>query len=299
MKFENLLQTIGNTPLVKLNRLNINKNVNLYVKLEGQNLGGSVKDRAALYMVEQAEKCGNLRLGKIILEATSGNMGIALSVVGAQKGYRVVIVMSEGMSEERKTTLRALGAQLILTPKELGTKGAIVKARELLKTNPELYWFSDQFNNPENYLAHYHGIANEIFSEIDHVDVLIAGIGTAGTIAGLAKKFKEVSPNTKIIGVIPPPGYKIQGIQNPKKDFSGLVYDSVLLGKEMEVSDKEAYATVRRAAKTEGLLLGMSSGAVLTVALQMIGNIRKGNIVAVLADRGEKYLSTGLFSSVV
>jgi len=218
---KNLLQTIGNTPLIKLDKILSNKNVNLFAKLEGQNPGGSIKDRAALYMIEQAEKRGELKPGKIILEATSGNMGIALTMIGAQKGYEVHILMSEGMSEERKIMLRALGAKLILTDKTLGTEGAIAKAKELVKKSPFLYWFSNQFNNQDNVQAHYHGTASEILQEVPNIDYLIAGIGTSGTIIGIANRFKKDSPKTKIIGVLPPAGYKIQGIQNPKKDFSG------------------------------------------------------------------------------
>lgn len=292
---KNLLQTIGNTPMIRLERILNNKNINLFAKLEGQNPGGSIKDRAALYMIEQAEKRGELKQGKIILEATSGNMGIALAMIGAQKGYEVHIVMSEGMSEERKTMLQALGATLILTDKKLGTEGAIAKAKELVKNSPLLYWFSNQFNNQDNVLAHYYGIAQEISREVPNIDYLIAGVGTSGTIIGIANRFKKDSPKTKIIEVFPPAGYKIQGLQNPQKDFIGNIYKDNLIDEHFHVSKEDAFAMARKVAKEEGLFVGMSSGAALFAASQTGGSLKAGNIVVIIPDRGEKYLSTELF----
>jgi cysteine synthase len=293
---KNLLQTIGNTPMIKLNKILTNRNVNLFAKLEGQNPGGSIKDRVALYMIEQAEKRGELKRGKIILEATSGNMGIALAMIGAQKGYKVHIVMSEGMSEERKAMLRALGAKLILTDKRLGTEGAIAKAKELLKDSPLLYWFSNQFNNQDNVYAHYYGIALEILKEIPNLDYLVAGVGTSGTIIGIANRFKKDSPKTKIIGVLPPAGYKIQGLQNPQKDFSGDIYSDSVIEERIYVSKKDAFMMARKVAKQEGLFVGMSSGAVLFAVSQKGRLLKEGNIAVILPDRGEKYLSTELFA---
>ncbi len=295
---KNLLQTIGNTPMIKLGKILNNKDVNLFAKLEGQNPGGSIKDRAALYMIEQAEKRGELKQGKIILEATSGNMGIALAMIGAHKGYTVQIVMSEGMSEERKIMLRALGVNLILTGKKLGTEGAIAKAKELVKSSPLLYWFSNQFNNRDNVLAHYHGIAPEILHEVPNIDYLIAGVGTSGTIIGIANRFKKDSPQTKIIGLFPPAGYKIQGLQNPQKDFSGDIYKSDLIDEHFHVSKEDAFEMTRKVAKEEGLFVGMSSGAALFAASQTGGSLKKGNIVVIIPDRGEKYLSTELFKKL-
>jgi len=293
---KNLLQTIGNTTMIRLGNILNNKNVNLFAKLEGQNPGGSIKDRAALYMIEQAEKRGELKRGKIILEATSGNMGIALAMIGAHKRYEVHIVMSEGMSEERKIMLRALGAKLILTDKKLGTKGAIAKAKELIKSSPLLYWFVNQFNNQDNVLSHYHGIASEILHEVPNIDYLIAGIGTSGTIIGIANRFKMDSPQTKIIGVFPPAGYKIQGIQNPQKDFIGEIYNENLIDEIFHISKEEAFTMTRKVAKEEGLFVGMSSGAALFAASQTGESLKEGNIVVIIPDRGEKYLSTGLFA---
>jgi len=282
--------------MIKLDKIINNKNINLYAKLEGQNPGGSIKDRAALYMIEQAEKRGELKRGKIILEATSGNMGIALAMIGAQKGYEVHIVMSEGMSEERKTMLKALGANLILTDKKFGTEGAIDKTKELVKSSPHLYWFSNQFNNQDNVQAHYYGIAPEIINEVPNIDYLIAGVGTSGTIIGIANRLKKDSPKTNIIGVFPPAGYKIQGLQNPQKDFSGAIYNDNLIDKHFYVSKKQAYAMTRKAAIKEGLFVGMSSGAALFAASQTGESLKAGNIVVIIPDRGEKYLSTELFA---
>ncbi len=290
-----LIETIGNTPLIRLGKTIENPKIELFAKLEGQNPGGSIKDRAALYMIEEAEKRGELKKGMEILEATSGNMGIALSMIGAYRGYKTLIVMSEGMSEERKKMLKGLGATLILTPKNSGTKSAIEKAVELKQKNPDRYWFSDQFNNPDNSKAHYYGLAPEILKEMPSPDFLIAGVGTSGTIMGLAKKFKEDSPKTKIIGVLPPGGYKIQGLQHPEKDFHGKIFTKKLIDVFFTVSKTDAYEMSRRTAKTEGIFTGMSSGAALFAAKKISENLENAKIVVILPDRGEKYLSTELY----
>ncbi|MEF3691672.1 MAG: cysteine synthase family protein [Candidatus Moraniibacteriota bacterium] len=292
---KNLIQSIGQTPLIKLDNFLENKKINLFVKLEGQNPGGSIKDRVALYMIKKAQKNGSLKKGQTILEATSGNMGISLAMLGAYFGYSVEIVMSEGMSEERKKMLRALGAKLILTPAQEGTGGAIKKARDLKKRFPEKYWFSDQFNNPDNTLAHYYSLAPELLKESPSIDYLIAGTGTSGTLMGIARRFKKDSPQTKIIEVNPPGGYKIQGLQNPIEDFGGKIYTPDLVEKKIKVSTEDAYQTANRIARTEGLFVGMSSGAFLWAAKKISRQIKSGNIIVILPDRGEKYLSTSLF----
>lgn len=282
--------------MIKLGKTLDGVGVNLYAKLEGYNPGGSIKDRVALYMVEQAEKRGELKPGKIILEATSGNMGIALAMVGACKGYEVQIVMSEGMSEERKAILKAFGAKLILTEKRFGTGGALSRAKEMVKNSPELYWFPNQFNNADNVMSHYHGIAKEILEEVSDIDYLIAGVGTSGTIIGVAKRLKKNSPKTKIVGVFPNAGYEIQGLQNPNKDFIGKIFREDMIDETLQVSKENAYSAARKAAKIEGLLVGMSSGAVLYAACQKSQSLKEGNIVAIVPDKGDRYLSTGLFN---
>ncbi len=295
MLYKNILETIGKTPLVKINKLNINPNVNLYLKLEGQNPGGSVKDRAALYILEQAEKNGRLTKDKTILEATSGNMGIALAMIGAYKNYKVQIVMSAKVSEERKKMLRAFGADLILTNSSLGTYGAITKAKKLVKDNPEKYWFVDQFNNPDNAEAHHQGIAKEILDEVKDIHTIVIASGTSGTLMGFVKRFKKSSPKTKIVGVFPQGNYQIQGIQNPKEDFIGKIYHEKVVDEKVIVDIKDAFSIVKKIARIEGLFLGMSSGASLFVANQIAKNIKQGNIVAISPDRGERYLSTDLY----
>ena len=292
---KNLLDTIGNTPIIILNNIIKNKNVHLYAKLEGQNPGGSIKDRTALYMIEQAEKRGELKKGMTILEASSGNMGISLAMIGTFKGYKVTIIMSEGMSEERRIMIKALGADLILTNKEKGTEGAILKAKELINKYPEKYWFVNQFNNEDNVLSHYHGIASEILSQIPNIDYIISGIGTSGTIMGIAKKIKSASPKTKIVGVYPPSGYKIQGIQNPNEDFKGDIYNSSLVDILLNVTSEEAFQIAKLLSQTEGLFVGMSSGAVVAAALKLASLNKNGSMLLILPDRGEKYVSTNLY----
>lgn len=185
---------------------------------------------------------------------------------------------------------------MILTDRKLGTGGAIKKAKELIEASPDLYWFSNQFNNPDNVEAHYNGIAKEILHEVENIDYVIAGAGTSGTIVGIAKRFKQESPKTRVVGVFPPGGYQIQGIQNPKEDFIGKIYDENLLDELVQVTKDEAYAMSRNIAKEEGVFVGMSSGAALAAAVKKAESLQFGNIVVIIPDRGEKYLSTPLFA---
>jgi len=203
--------------------------------------------------------------------------------------------MSEGMSEERRIMIKALGADLILTNKEKGTEGAILKAKELINKYPEKYWFVNQFNNEDNVLSHYHGIASEILSQIPNIDYIISGIGTSGTIMGIAKKIKSASPKTKIVGVYPPSGYKIQGIQNPNEDFKGDIYNSKLVDILLNITSEEAFQIAKLLAQTEGLFVGMSSGAVVAAALKLESLNKNGSMLVILPDRGEKYVSTNLY----
>lgn len=296
MKYWNLLDTIWNTPIIKLEKILDNKNINLYAKLEWQNPWWSIKDRNALYMINEAEKKGYLKKWQIILEATSWNMWIALSVIWAQKWYEVHIVMSEAMSQERKTMLRALGAKLILTDKNLGTQWAINKAKELINESPSFYWFADQFNNEDNVDSHYHWVATELLNEVPNIDYIIAWIWTSWTIMWIAKKFKEESPKTKIIWLNPPAGYKIQWIQNPNKDFSWNIFNEKILDWLFDIWVEDAYNMSRKVAQKEGLFVWMSSGASLFAANEISKNLKSWNIVIIIPDRWEKYLSTELFS---
>ncbi|PIZ72466.1 cysteine synthase B [Candidatus Peregrinibacteria bacterium CG_4_10_14_0_2_um_filter_43_11] len=241
-------------------------------------------------MIEKAEKSGELTHQKTILEATSGNMGIALAMIGAHKKYKVTIVMSEGVTKERRAMIKAFGAKLLLTPSHLGTKGALLKVKKMIKSTPKKYWFANQFNTPANTEAHYHGIAPELLRQIDTIDFLIGGIGTGGTMMGIAKYFQKYSLRTKIIVALPPEGYGIQGIQNPNNDFKGNIYESEWIDEFVPVSKKEAMQSMKKIAQKEGLFVGMSSGAILA-AMEKTKKRLKGNVVILSPDRGKKYMS--------
>jgi len=273
MLYQNILETIGNTPIVKINKLNKNSKVNLYLKLEGQNPGGSVKDRIALHMIEKAEATGELTKDKIILEPTSGNTGIGLAVVAAFKGYKVVFTMSEGMSDERKRMLKALGAELILTPKKQNTDGAIRKAHDIKNNDPDKYWMPNQFSNPANPQAHYETTAEEILSDVSDITHFIAGLGTSGTLVGTGKRLKEVNSNIKIIAAEPIFGHKVQGLKNMKEAIVPEIYDNKMYDEKIQIEDKIVHDTVRKLALTEGIFAGMSTGAALHIGLELANSL--------------------------
>jgi cysteinyl-tRNA synthetase len=293
----NVLDLIGNTPLVRINKLVGKNDATVLAKLERQNIGGSVKDRIAKYMIEQAEKEGKLTKAKIILEPTSGNTGIGLAIVAAVKGYRIVFTMSESVSEERERILKAFGAELILTPKEKGTDGAIELAYKMIKKYPEKYFMPDQFNNPANVLTHYETTGKEIIEQTDgKIDMFIAAIGTTGTVMGIGKRLKEFDPKIKIVGVEPYLGHKLQGMKSLKEAYRPGIYNRKGMDEKVYIRDEDAFKTTRELALKEGLLVGMSSGAVMFVALQKAKELGRGKvIVAILPDAGERYLSTNLF----
>ena len=295
MIYQNILEAIGHTPMVKINSLNPNPKVIIYAKLEGQNPGGSVKDRIGLSMIAAAEKSGELTKDKIILEPTSGNTGIGLALVGTVKGYKVTLTMSAGMSMERKKMLRALGAELVETDPAKGTDGAIMKAREMYKEYPEKYWMPYQFSNPNNPLAHYRGTAEEIIKDLPYVDYFVAGLGTSGTLMGAGKRLKEHNPNIKIVGIEPQFGHKIAGLKNMKEAIVPEIFDETKLDKKIVVYNEQAYETARQLALKEGIFAGMSSGAAMFGALEFARTVNYGNMVVIFPDRGEKYLSTALF----
>jgi len=293
---ENILESIGHTPLVKIRRLNPNPRVTIAAKLEGTNPGGSVKDRIALYMINTAEKTGELTKDKIILEPTSGNTGIGLAMIAAVKGYRMLVTMSEWMSEERRKMLEAFGAEIILTPGEKGTDGAIEKAHELYAKNPELYFMPNQYDNPSNVLAHYETTAIEIWEQTKgKITHFVAGMGTTGTLMGCSRRLKEFNPDIKIIGVEPFKHHKIQGLKNMKEAIVPKIYNPALLDEKINVADEDAFAMTRRLAREEGIFCGMSSGAAFHVAVELAKKLDEGLIVTLFPDRGEKYLSTPLY----
>jgi cysteine synthase len=294
--FSNILETIGHSPLIRINRMNPNPTVTLAVKLEGGNPGGSVKDRIALSMIEGAEKRGELTREKIILEPTSGNTGIGLAMVGAVKGYRVLVILPENMSIERRRILRAYGADFILTPAEKGTDGAIERAHEIYRANPERYYFPNQFANPDNIRAHYEETASEIWRDTEgKVDIFVAGIGTTGTLMGVSQRLRELKPRIKIVGVEPLPGHKIQGLKNLRESRTPEIFDEAQLDEIVRIEDDLAFEAAIRLAREEGIFAGISSGAVMAGALKVVRKTLEGLMVALLPDRGEKYLSSEQF----
>jgi len=298
MTKSSVLDYIGNTPLVELRRVTAHPRVQIYAKLEKSNPGGSIKDRTALYMIEQAEKRGELTRNKIILEATSGNTGIGIAMVAAAKGYRVVLVMSEAASEERKTILRALGAELLFTPASLGTDGAIELVYEMLREHPHLYFVADQYTNEDNVGAHYHGTGEEIWRQTEgRVTMAVIALGTSGTAMGVSRRLKEYNSDILIVGVEPYLHHKIQGLKNMKESYIPGIFDRSLLDETVTIHDADAFEMTRRLAREEGLFVGMSSGAAMHVALEKAKSMESGVIVVVFPDGGDRYLSTDLFTA--
>ena len=296
MILDNILQTIGDTPIIRINRLNLNKDVNIYAKFEGSNPTGSIKDRIALKMIEDAEAKGKLTKDKIIIEPTSGNTGIGLAMIGAVKGYKVEIVMSKAVSIERRKMIEAFDAKIILTDEKSGTDGAIRKARTLMKKHPDRYFMPDQFSNESNKLVHYKRTGEEIWKQTNgKIDYFVSSIGTSGTIIGVGKVLKENNPNIKIVCAHPVKGHYIQGLKNMEEAIIPEIYDPSQIDNTIMVDTEDAYEMARQIVKKEGIFVGMSSGAAMYAALELANEIRSGVIVVMLPDRGEKYLSTSLF----
>ena len=296
MIYNNILETIGNTPIVKINRLSPKPEVTILAKLEGVNPGGSIKDRIALRMLEQAEKDGKLTTDKTIIEATSGNTGIAIAMIAAIKGYSVEIVMSESVSIERRKMIAAFGARIILTEGALGTDGAIRKVKELVALYPDKYYTPDQFSNNNNILAHYETTGKEIWEQTGgNIDYFVAAIGTSGTLMGVGGFLKKMNPNIKIVSAEPTAGHYIQGLKNMKEAIIPAIYDKNKLDDIIMIETEDAFETAREIIKKEGIFCGMSSGAAMFAAIEVAKKIDKGTIVMVFPDRGEKYLSTKLF----
>jgi S-sulfo-L-cysteine synthase (O-acetyl-L-serine-dependent) len=293
----NILELIGHTPIVKINKLNPNKNVNIFAKLEGTNPGGSIKDRIALKMLEEAEKLGKLKKNKTIIEATSGNTGIAIAMIAAVKGYTVEIVMSEAVSIERRKMIAAFGAKITLTDGKMGTDGAIKKVRELVAQFPEKYFCPDQFSNDNNILAHYETTAAEIWEQLDgKIDYFVAAIGTSGTLMGVSQYLKKKNPAIKVVSAEPVKGHYIQGLKNMEEAIVPAIYDREHLDDIIMVETEAAFNMTREIIRQEGIFCGMSSGAAMFAALEIAKKIKTGNIVTIFPDRGEKYLSTSLFA---
>jgi cysteine synthase len=299
-----VLDLIGNTPMVKLNRLTGEESAEVWAKLEGFNPGGSVKDRPALAMIEDAEKKGKLKRGMTIVEPTSGNTGIGLAMVAAVKGYPIILTMPESMSLERRKLLQAYGAELVLTPAAQGMKGALAKADEILASG-KIYFKPDQFGNPANPQVHRRTTAKEILKQMGakKIDAFVAGIGTGGTITGVGEVLKKKFKNIKIFAVEPaaspilsggqPGPHTIQGIG---PNFVPAILNTKVYNEVITVANEDAAETARRLAREEGLLVGISSGAACWATLQVAARLGKGKrIVTVFPDVGERYLTTGLF----
>ncbi len=298
-KKSSLLSVIGNTPVVELANLNGNPGVKILGKLEGNNPGGSVKDRPAYYMIQKAEESGELTPEKTIVEPTSGNMGIALAMIGAAKGYRVKLFVPECVSTERQLTLQAFGAEVVLTPAKEGVDGAIRQARQVFNDEPGRYYMPNQFDNENNVLAHYETTGPEIYAQTDgKIDIFVAGMGTTGTLIGTGKYLKEKKRGIKIVGVEPVICHAIQGLKNMKESIVPAIYHAGALDEKITVEDGEAFETARLLAVREGVFVGMSSGAAVAAALRFSRNMRQGTIVVILPDRGDRYLSTTLFRSI-
>jgi len=301
MIYNNAIEMIGNTPIIKLNNLTNETMAEVYVKLEKFNPGGSVKDRAALGMVETAEKMGLLKSGSVIVEPTSGNTGIALAMIGKLKGYKVIIIMPDTMSVERRNMIKAYGAELILTEGTKGMKGAIAKAEELAEQNSN-YFIPQQFVNVANPNKHYESTAEEILKDIPDLTAFVAGVGTGGTITGVGKNLKGKNADILVNAVEPTKSSILSGGTHSPHKLQGIgagfipdIYDSKVVDKITTVSDEDAFNTARLMASEEGLLVGISSGAAIYAALTLAKELGSGKKVLVVApDGGEKYLSMGL-----
>lgn len=302
MKYiNNIQELIGNTPIIKLNNLNIKDGINIFAKLEGNNPGGSVKDRIGVYMIEAAEREGKLKPGYTIIEATAGNTGLGIAIAAINKGYNIIFVVPTKFSIEKQTLMRALGAKIINTPREDGMLGAVKKADELLMTIENSISLR-QFDNQANPLAHYEKTGPEIYEAMEgKIDYFVSGAGSGGTFTGVAKYLKEKNRNIKAI-LADPEGstmgggsegcYDIEGIGN---NFIPSTMDMKLVDDVIKVSDKDAYDMVKLIALKEGLIVGSSSGAVLSAALKLLDKIENGNIITILPDRGDRYFSKNIY----
>lgn len=299
MKGQSLIESIGSTPLVVIGSLCTNPAVKILAKLEGNNPGGSVKDRPARQMILAAEKSGELTHDKVILEPTSGNTGIALAMIAAARGYRIKLAMPACVSMERRSVLEAYGAEIVLSPGCEATDGAIRLAHKIYADEPDKYYMPNQYANPNNVLAHYESTAPEIMSQTDgSITHFVAGMGTSGTLMGVAKYFREVKPDVRIVAVEPVLGHKIQGLKNMREAIVPPIYDPDAFHQKLVVEDDDAFETARQLAARQGIFCGMSGGAAVAGALRLASELDSGVIVVIIPDRGDRYLSTNLFKSM-
>jgi [CysO sulfur-carrier protein]-thiocarboxylate-dependent cysteine synthase len=291
-----LLDLIGKTPLVELPRLSPRPEVQLYAKLEAQNPTGSIKDRVALAMIEEAEARGELEPGRELLEPTSGNTGIALALVAKLKGYALTCVLPENVTEERRRLLRLYGAEIVESPGSEGSNGAVRLAQELAAKEPR-YFMPFQYGNPANPQAHYQGTGTEIAEALDHVDVLVAGLGTGGTLMGAGERLRESFPGVVVAAAEPLPGDAVMGLRSLEDGYVPPILDISKLDRKLLVSNSEAVAGVRALLDEEGVFAGVSAGAVIHVARRLAADLEEGVVVAILADAGWKYLSASFWDA--
>ena len=293
---DSILGTIGRTPLVLLRRLNPHAGTRVWAKLEGFNPMGSVKERIALRIVEEAERTGVLRPGMTLLESSSGNTGIGLAMVGAVRGYPVVIVMAQKVSRERRQILHALGAEVVFTSKDGGSDEAWATADRMQRADPARYFRIGQYETPENPLAHYFGTAEEIWEQTGgRIDWLVLALGTCGTMVGVARRLKERRPGLRVVAVEPQENHLQQGLRNMRESKVPQIMDWSLVDERVTVADEDAARLTLALARKEGILAGISSGTAVYAALEVARRAGRGDIVTLLPDRGEKYLSTTLF----
>lgn len=299
MRGQSLIDSIGSTPIVEIFSLCRNPAVRIFGKLEGNNPGGSVKDRPARQMILAAEASGDLTLDKVILEPTSGNTGIALAMIAAARGYRIKLVMPACVSVERRSVLEAYGAEIVLSPGCEATDGAIRLAHKILAEDPDKYYMPNQYANPNNVLAHYKTTGPEIWTQTGgSVTHVVAGMGTSGTLMGLSQFFKETKPEVQVVGIEPTLGHKIQGLKNMQEAIVPAIYDPDAYHSKLVIEDDEAFETARLLAAHDGIFCGMSGGAAVAGALRLASELESGVIVVIVPDRGDRYLSTNLFKSM-
>jgi cysteine synthase B len=299
MTGKSLLESIGSTPVVQISSIWQNPDVRILAKLEGNNPGGSVKDRPARHMILAAETSGELTPDKIILEPTSGNTGIALAMIAAARGYRIKLIMPACVSVERRSVLEAYGAEIVLSPGCEATDGAIRLAHKIYGDDPEKYYMPNQYANPHNVMAHYETTAPEVMRQTNgEITHFVAGMGTSGTLMGVSKYFRENRPDVQVVAVEPVLGHKIQGLKNMREAIVPPIYDAKACHRKIVVEDDDAFDTARLLATHEGIFCGMSGGAAVAGALRLASELETGLIVVIIPDRGDRYLSTNLFKSM-
>jgi len=297
-RYGDIVQAIGNTPLVELKRLSPKPGVRIYAKLESYNPTGSVKDRVARAMIEEAEAEGAIRPGQTILEPTSGNTGISLGMICLRKGYPLKVVMPDNVTAERTQLLRMYGAEIVYSPGEQGSNGAVMKALEMAEADPS-YYMPYQYGNQANPNAHYNGTAVEILEELDEVTAFVAGLGTGGTLMGNARRLKEEDPDTLIVAAEPLQGELVQGLRSLEDGFIPPIIDLAMLDRKIFVSNRDSVIWTKKLLAEEGLFAGVSSGAIASIAVRVAEGLDEGNVVFVVCDDGWRYLSSGVYTKPI